>query len=49
MKKMLYFQPLAEFLDLEIEENVLQTASPDYIPGGGGSYGDDDTNNNGDF
>ncbi|MBR5034512.1 MAG: hypothetical protein IKX71_04320 [Bacteroidales bacterium] len=48
MKKEIYSRPMAEFLDLEIEDNLLQTTSP-YIPGGGGSYGDDDTNNNGDF
>lgn len=49
MKKELYSQPTAEFLDLEVEENVLQTASSGYNLGGGGSYGDDDTNDNGEF
>lgn len=50
MKKEIYSRPMAEFLDLEVEGNVLQTQSPGgYIPGGGGSYGDNDTNENGDI
>ena len=53
MKKQLYEQPLAEIFELNLQGSCLQTNLSDgangYHQGGGGSYGDDDTNDNGDY
>ena len=43
--KELYSSPLSELLVVRFEENFLDS----YTQGGGGHYGDDDTNDNGDF
>ena len=45
-KNPFYTAPEAEFLDVWFEENFVNTG---YHEGGGGSYGDGDTNENGDF
>ena len=43
--KELYSSPLAELLGGRFEENIMDS----YTQGGGGHYGDDDTNDNGDY
>ena len=46
-KKQFYEAPETELLVVRFEGNIM---SPNgYTEGGGGSYGDDDTNDNGDF
>lgn len=51
MKKHTYEQPLAEIFEVHLSANVLQDISDPngYHQGGGGSYGDGDTNDNGDY
>lgn len=50
IKKEIYSQPTTEILEITLDANVLQeTSNTGYNLGGGGSYGDDDTNNNGDY
>lgn len=44
--KELYSSPTTEFLVVRFEGNFCNTG---YHPGGGGTYDDDDTNENGDF
>ena len=46
--KELYSSPTSELLVIRFEEDVLGNPSG-FNPGGGGSYDDDDTNDNGDF
>ena len=45
-KKQLYSAPEAELLVIKFEENFCQTT---YTLGGGGQYGDEDTNDNGEY
>lgn len=48
IKKSFYEAPDAELLLVRFERAIL--SNPDgYHQGGGGSYGDDDTNDNGDY
>ena len=46
-KKQLYSAPEAELLVVKFEGNFCQTN--EYTQGGGGQYGDEDTNDNGEY
>ena len=45
-KKLLYSAPEAELLVVRFEENFCQTG---YTQGGGGQYGEEDTNDNDEY
>ena len=47
--KFSYEQPCSETLVVRLEGAMICGSPDGYHPGGGGSYGDDDTNENGDY
>ncbi|MBR5660055.1 MAG: hypothetical protein IKW99_00715 [Bacteroidales bacterium] len=50
MKKKIYYEaPEMEQILLKLEQGILTDSATGYNQGGGGSYGDGDTNNNGDY
>ena len=51
MKKEVYSQPVSEIFELKLLGSVLQTVSPNGYnnQGGGGTYTEEDTNDNGGY